>query len=72
MMSSMKPDTYKILSRAVEEGAAYAWNCRIFKYQDNPSDESAINAIHDAIMMEICEVFNFDENETITNFDSRR
>lgn len=57
----MKANTYKILSRAVEEGASRAWKCRIFKYTDTPTDESAIEAICDAIMLEICEVFEFDE-----------
>lgn len=57
----MKPNIYKVLSRAVEDGASYAWNVRIFKYTEEPSDDAAIQCIYDAIMSEICEVFEFDE-----------
>lgn len=60
----MKPKTYPILSRAIEDGASYAWRSRIFKYTETPTDEHAIDTIVQCIMHEISEVFEFDENES--------
>jgi hypothetical protein len=57
----MKPKTYSILERAVEEGASYAWRSRIFKYQENPSEESAIETIRECVMLAISEVFDFEQ-----------
>jgi hypothetical protein len=63
----MKPNTYKVLERAVQEGAAYAWNCRIFKHTDTPSEDTAIETIVNCVMLEISEIFDFENNnETST------
>jgi hypothetical protein len=63
----MKPNIYKVLTRAVEDGASYAWRSRIFKYTDTPRDDDAIDNIVNCVMLEISEIFEFEENnETST------
>jgi hypothetical protein len=56
----MKPNTYAILSRAVEEGVAYGWN-RAHKHTPTPTADEATEAITDAVMLEIAEWFTFDD-----------
>lgn len=57
----MKPKTYRILERAIEEGVQTAWNNRVFKYEDNPSDERVVEVITDCVMLAIDEVFTFED-----------
>lgn len=57
----MKPKIYAILERAIEEGVSYAWRNRVFKYEDNPSEEVVIETITNSIMLSIDEVFDFEE-----------
>lgn len=59
----MYPKTYRILSDAVEAGVKYGWR-RVFKYTDQPDDESACDQIADAVMSEISEMFDFDDVNT--------
>jgi hypothetical protein len=56
---TLAPDTYAIVRRAVEEGAAYGWR-RAHKH-GRPTEEAAIDAIADAVMGAICEVVRFPE-----------
>jgi hypothetical protein len=56
----MKPNTYVILERAVEEGALLGYR-RAFKHNDTPSEESIVYAIRDAIMLTVSEVFVFSD-----------
>lgn len=56
----MKPNTYKIIQEAVENGVAVGYN-RAYKHSDAPSGEELRNKIYDAVMNEICEWFVFDE-----------
>ena len=58
----MKVDIYKLMSRCVEEGVDYGI-ARAKKHTDNPSDDELANAINDAIMIELCEYLDFDNNE---------
>ena len=58
----MKPKLYHILNIAVEEGVKRGWY-RAHKHVENPSEESATEAIEDAVMSAIHEYFTFDENE---------
>lgn len=53
---------YPVLREAVERGAAYGWR-RAFKHADKPTDDAAIDAIADAVMNEICERFDFPEDD---------
>jgi len=54
----MKPNTYVILQRAVEEGALLGYR-RAFKHIENPTEEQMVDAIADAIMLTVSEVFDF-------------
>ena len=58
----MKPKTYRILERAIEEGVEVAWKNRVFKYEDNPSDERVVEIITNSIMLAIDEVFTFEDD----------
>jgi hypothetical protein len=58
----MKPKTYNILERAIEEGVEVAWKNRVFKYEDNPSDERVVEIITNSIMLAIDEVFTFEDD----------
>ena len=57
----MKPKTYRILERAIEEGVEIAWKNRVFKHEDNPSDERVVEIITNSIMLAIDEVFTFED-----------
>jgi len=61
----MKPRTYSILERAVEEGASAGYH-RAHKYDDNPMQERIVAEISNAVMLAICEVFEFD-NDIVEN-----
>lgn len=56
----MKPNTYVILERAVEEGTLLGYR-RAFKHNDNPSEGAIVDAIRDAIMLTVSEVFVFED-----------
>ncbi len=59
MTTSLRPNTYAILSRAVEEGAKFGY-LRAFKYTETPSEDMILESIHREIMNAITEVFVFD------------
>ena len=48
----MKPNTYVILQRAVEEGALLGYR-RAFKWVENPTEEQMVEALTDAIMLSV-------------------
>ncbi len=56
----MIPKTYAILERAVEEGVLLGYR-RAFKHTDNPSESAIADAITDAVMLTITDVFSFPE-----------
>lgn len=58
----MKVKTYVILERAIEEGVARGWN-RAHKHVENPTPEHIMAEILQAVMVDICNVFSFDEIE---------
>ena len=58
---AMKPKIYHILSNAIETGALIGYH-RAFKHQENPSERSIAESVHDAIMNEIAEYFSFDDD----------
>jgi hypothetical protein len=60
----MKPKSYTILLRAVEEGCKMGYN-RAHKHTDNPPQHQIEDSIVNEVMNAICEVFSFDdENAT--------
>jgi len=54
----MRPNTYVILQRAVEEGALLGYR-RAFKRVENPTEDQIVEALTDAVMLTISEVFDF-------------
>lgn len=56
----MKPDTYKLLQRCIDDGIASGMR-RAFKHTDNPTREEIGLHIERAITNEICEWFKFDD-----------
>lgn len=57
----MRPRSYKILAYAIEEGLDCGWN--IANQQGNSDPKSIKECLHDTIMAEIEEWFEFDETE---------
>jgi hypothetical protein len=65
----MNAKSYAVLSHAIELGLAYGLR-RLFKHRESPvmdvnelTSEVSLNAVHDAVMTEICEWFSFEEHE---------
>ena len=60
----MKPNTYVILERAVEQGVLLGYR-RAFKHCEYltsvplPTEEEMVDAITDAVMLTVSEVFDF-------------
>lgn len=59
----MKPNTYVILERAVEEGALMGYR-RAFKHTETPTEDAVVQSIVDAVMLSVSEVFVFQEQST--------
>jgi hypothetical protein len=57
----MRIRAYPVLCRAVEEGVAYGWR-RAHKHIDTPDVKSIEEQIVTAVLNEICEYFNFDDD----------
>ena len=51
-----------MLVEAIEAGIAYGWN-RAHKHDDHPAETSIKSAIEDAVLSELCERFDFDDDE---------
>ena len=56
----MKPDTYKLIERCVEDGVTSGLH-RAFKHSDQQLIEEVAEKIRQAIMHEICEWFEFEQ-----------
>lgn len=60
---TLKPRTYQVLQRAVEEGISYGYR-RAHKHLEEgqtPSEQSLKDAIEDAVMLNITEWFHIDD-----------
>jgi hypothetical protein len=57
----MKAKEYNLIVQCVENGVRTGWN-RAHKHTDTPDDEAIQQAIEDAVMNEICEWFDFEDN----------
>ena len=55
----MKPKIYNIISEAIEVGISAGYR-KAHKHVDEPSDQHVIDSIHDSIMNQICEYFDFE------------
>jgi hypothetical protein len=63
----MRVKEYQVLVDCVERGVAFGM-ARAYKHSDTPAPDHIKQQIEDAVMLEICEYFNFD-NETVTEID---
>jgi len=65
----MRIDYYKVMSRAVEEGARYGLR-RYYKHRDDapsePEFEAMAAAVSEAVMDELCGWFRFDGGDDDT------
>jgi hypothetical protein len=57
----MKPKILPVLEMCIENGLAYGYT-RAFKHDDDPTEEQITQAIKDAIMHEIYEWFDMENN----------
>jgi hypothetical protein len=57
----MKLRAYPVLRRAVEDGVAYGWR-RAHKHSDAPGAETIDEQIVTAVLNEICQYFDFDDD----------
>ena len=55
----MKPKTYSLMERCVEDGVAYGYR-RAFKHTDNPHEEVILDSIVSGVMLELSEWFDFE------------
>lgn len=67
----MKPNTYKLMCRAVEEGMAHGWR-KVHKHNDNPDEDLLLCTLEEAVTNELCEWFNFDDEEPVAPTVSSR
>ena len=56
----MKAKEYNLIAQCVENGVMLGWN-RAHKHNENPDPDTIRDAIEVAVMNEICEWFDFDE-----------
>lgn len=55
---AMKPKSWPVLVRCVEEGVQMGWN-RAHKHTDHPDEQSILEHIETEVMNAICEAFDF-------------
>ena len=58
----MKPDTYKLIQMCVETGTARGLR-RAYKHDDAPTKDQIAEQISKAVMLEVCEWFEFEKGE---------
>lgn len=57
----MTPNWYAILTTAIDTGINYGWN-RAHKHTDTPDEADVKEAIYNAVVSELCEVVNFNDD----------
>jgi len=63
---SLRPKTYPILVEAVENGVKYGYH-RAHKHNDNPDQDQITDAIINAVINEIFEWFDIDDDQRDTD-----
>ena len=63
----MRVKEYTVLTDCVERGVAFGM-ARAYKHSDTPTPDYIKQQIEDAVMLEIGEYFNFDD-EVVTEID---
>ena len=59
---TVRLNTYKIVSDAIENGIKYGYR-RAHKHTENPSEDTIIEQIHLAVMNDLCDIINFDDDK---------
>ncbi len=54
--------TYEVFARALEEGIDWGWK-RAHKHADSPTEEQVKQAMYNAVLGTVLEVFDFPEGE---------
>lgn len=62
----MRPKVYQLLEMCVEYGVERGYN-RAHKHNDNPSEAAIKESIHNCVMGEICDWFDFDGGTSCGN-----
>ena len=57
----MKAKEYNLIVQCIENGVRTGWN-RAHKHSDTPDADTIQQAIEDAVLNEICEWFDFEDN----------
>jgi hypothetical protein len=60
--TKLSMNTYEVVERAVTAGVVYGYR-RAFKHEDHPVESTIHEALCMAIMNELCEVVDFDNDE---------
>lgn len=63
---SLRPKTYPLLVDAVENGVKYGYH-RAHKHNDNPGQDQITDAIINAVINEIFEWFDIDDDQRDTD-----
>lgn len=58
----MKPKTYNLMERCVEDGVARGYR-RAFKHTDDPGEHAILDNIVSGVMLELSEWFDFEAVE---------
>ena len=61
LSGGMKVRAYQVLLRAVHEGVGYGYQ-RAYKYAEEPDEGELRDTISEAVISEICEYFDFEED----------
>lgn len=59
----IKLNVYKIIHESVERAVEHGYH-RAFKYTESPDSHTIKNEIYQAVMNELCDIINFDTDET--------
>jgi hypothetical protein len=58
----MKPKTYNLMERCIEDGVARGYR-RAFKHTDDPGEDAILDNIVSGVMLELSEWFDFEAVE---------
>lgn len=61
LQARVKINAYKVIDDVVDRAVRYGY-IRAHKYVDNPTEDTMVNEIHKAIMNELCEILQFDDD----------
>lgn len=59
-IAEVRLDAYRIIDEKVENAVRYGY-ARAYKHVETPSEDQMIEAIHRAVMNDLCDILKFDE-----------